>query len=123
MVIISIVLWPVRIKKNKILFINFNGKGYGDNPKSICEYLRVTYPELDLVWLAKDNVDFPDGVRVVRYKSLQSFYEQASSKVWVYNVRNFERLLKKRGQFYIQTWHGASSFKLIEKQADLPLKY
>ncbi|HFI0963207.1 TPA: CDP-glycerol glycerophosphotransferase family protein [Streptococcus pneumoniae] len=123
MVIISIVLWPVRIKKNKILFINFNGKGYGDNPKSICEYLRVTYPELDLVWLAKDNEDFPDGVRVVRYKSLQSFYEQASSKVWVYNVRNFERLLKKRGQFYIQTWHGASSFKLIEKQADLPLKY
>ncbi len=123
MFLISAVLLPFKIKPNKIVFINFNGKGYGDNPKSICEYLRVTYPELDLVWLTKDNEDFPDGVRVVRYKSLQSFYEQASSKVWVYNVRNFERLLKKRGQFYIQTWHGASSFKLIEKQADLPLKY
>ncbi|WP_220514128.1 CDP-glycerol glycerophosphotransferase family protein, partial [Streptococcus pneumoniae] len=51
MLLISTVLLPVRLKNNKILFINFNGKGYGDNPKSICEYLRTTYPELDLVWL------------------------------------------------------------------------
>lgn len=123
MFLISAVLLPVQIKKNKILFINFNGKGYGDNPKSICEYLRTTYPDLDLVWLARDNQGFPDGVRIVKYGTFQAFYEQASSKVWVYNVRAFTRILKKRGQIYIQTWHGAASFKLVEKQAVLPLNY
>ncbi|HET1334638.1 TPA: CDP-glycerol glycerophosphotransferase family protein, partial [Streptococcus pneumoniae] len=106
MFLISAVLLPFKIKPNKIVFINFNGKGYGDNPKSICEYLRTTYPDLDLVWLARDNEGFPDGVRVVKYGTFQAFYEQASSKVWVYNVRAFARILKKRGQIYIQTWHG-----------------
>lgn len=123
MLLISTVLLPVRLKNNKILFINFNGKGYGDNPKSICEYLRTTYPELDLVWLTKETKGFPDGVRLVKYGSIRAFYEQASSKVWVYNVRAFARILKRKEQFYIQTWHGASSFKLIEKQAELPLNY
>ncbi len=123
MFLISVVLLPVKIKNNKIIFINFNGKGYGDNPKSICEYLRTTYPDLDLVWLARDNEGFPDGVRIVKYGTFQAFYEQASSKVWVYNVRAFARILKKRGQIYIQTWHGAASFKLVEKQAVLPLNY
>ena len=38
--IISLVLYIFRIfpiKKNKVCFINFSGKGYGDNPKYITE--------------------------------------------------------------------------------------
>lgn len=113
----------VKVQKNKILFINFNGKGYGDNPKYVCDYLRENYPGLDLVWLSKTRDNFPSGVRVVKYGSLRSLYEQATAAVWAYNIRAFFRIPKKRGQYFIQLWHGSIGFKLLEADAVLPKSY
>lgn len=39
------------IKKNKIVVSNFNGKGYGDNVKYICNYLLEVKVLVDIVWL------------------------------------------------------------------------
>ncbi|SUO79934.1 CDP-glycerol glycerophosphotransferase family protein [Streptococcus equinus] len=110
---------------NKVLFINFNGKGYGDNPKSICEYLRTNYPDIQLVWLSDSSEGFPKEVKVIKYGSIRAFWEQATSKVWVYNTRSFIRIPKKIGQYYIQTWHASVGFKNIERavESTLPQKY
>lgn len=112
-----------QINPNKILFINFNGNGYGDNPKAICEYFRKYHPTLTLVWLSYDKKSFPTGVKVVKYGSLRSFWEQATAKVWVYNTRSFLRIPKKSSQFYVQTWHGSIGFKYLEAAANLPDRY
>ncbi|HFI0787072.1 TPA: CDP-glycerol glycerophosphotransferase family protein [Streptococcus suis] len=112
-----------KINNEKILFINFNGKGYGDNPKSVCEYLRKNYPDLDLVWLADSIEGFPSGVRVVKYGSLKAFFEQATSKVWIYNTRAFARLNKRNGQYFVQLWHGSIGFKFLESEANMPEYY
>lgn len=106
------------IKKNKIIFDNFIGQGYAGNPKYIADELLDRNLNLDLVWLLKDtNTSLPDEIRKVRYGSIKSLYEYATSKVIVDNVRNAHLMKKKKGQIYLQTWHSARPLKYIEKDA------
>lgn len=105
---------------NKIVFVNFMGRGFGCNPKYIAlELLRQRIP-CDMVWLVGDvNEPMPDRIRKVRYGSVESVYELATAKVIVSNVKNLLPFPdKKRGQFFIMTWHGGQGFKLIERDAE-----
>ena len=108
-----------KIKKEKIIFINFNGKGYGDSPKYICEELLKSNIKLDLVWVVNnlDDIKFPEEVRKVKKYSLKYFYELSTANVWINNSR-FDSFVKKRKkQLYIQTWHGGLALKKIEYDA------
>lgn len=107
------------IKKNKILFINFNGRGYGCNPKYIAEEILSRNLDFDLVWPVNNMSDtFPQGIRKVEYRpNIKYFYEVATAKVIVTNVKNDLGLFKKRGQYIIQTWHGPMGFKRCEGDA------
>ncbi len=107
-----------KIKNNKVVFDNFCGKGYGCNPKYICEEIIRQNLDFDLVWLVNDmNEEMPKQVRKVKYNTLKAFYELATAKIWIDNVRNYKGIGKKKGQYYIQTWHGAIGLKSIEKDA------
>ncbi len=114
--------WLCRIRpiqKNKIVFSNFLGKGYGDNPKYITEEILREKLPWDVVWLSGNaEQEYPQGVRVVPYGSLKAMYELATAKVWVDNVRNTLRPAKRKGQVYLQTWHGSYGPKLSEKDAE-----
>lgn len=106
------------VKKNKIIFNNFCGRGYGDNPKFIAEELLRRSKDYDLVWMV-DNPDdvFPKGIRTVLVNSKRAYYELATSKIIVCNVKHALTFKKKKKQFYIQTWHGSFGLKYIEKDA------
>lgn len=106
------------IKKNKILFVNYYGKGYGDNGKYICEELIKTGKNIDVVW-ACSTVDnsFPSSVRLIKYMSIKFFFELCTSKVWVDNCRKPLFIRKRKKQFYIQTWHGDIGMKKVENDA------
>jgi CDP-glycerol glycerophosphotransferase len=108
------------IKKNKIICSNFYGKGYGDSPKYIIdELLKRDEKKYDIVWVVKDKsiTDFPQEIRTVKINTLKYIYELATSKVWIFNCRKNMSVKKRKGQFYIQTWHGGIAFKKIEKDA------
>lgn len=106
------------VKKNKIIFENYRGKGYGDNGKYICEYLRENATGLDLVWVAKNMQEkLPAGVRAVPYMSLKYFWEMSTAKVWVDNCRKLSYIKKRKKQFYVQTWHGDIGPKKVEGEA------
>lgn len=105
------------IVKNKLFFMNYNGCGYGCNPKYIAEYLRKEYGanNLDIVWGVDDNrYDIPDDIRTVQIGTYQYYSEIATSRIWVDNVRKQIDIRKREGQFYIQTWHGAAPMKKVE---------
>lgn len=111
-----------RINPRKLVFENFGGKGYGDNPKYITEEILRQKLNWDLVWLTNEQENkFPQGVRVVKYGSLKAMRELASAKVWIDNIRNSERPPKKHGQVYLQTWHGGMGFKKVEKAVEASL--
>lgn len=122
--IISLVLYIFRlfpIKKNKVCFINFSGKGYGDNPKYITEEILKENEDIDVVWFVKNiekvKKEFPSRVRLVKIFSLKYLYELATAKVWVNNSRFDQFVIKRKGQYYIQTWHGGLALKKIEYDA------
>lgn len=109
-----------KIKKNKIVVDNFWGRGYGDNPKYIVDQLLKDSNNLDIVWLIDDinDTDFPVGIRTVKFGSPKSFYELATSHIWIDNVKANYKGKKRKGQFYLQTWHGGIAFKKIERAAE-----
>lgn len=115
--IFELLLRVAPINKKKIIFNNFGGKGYGDNPKYIAEEILNRSCEYDLVWMVNDTKEaFPKGIRPVLANSRKARYELATSKIIVCNVKNALEFKKKK-QFYIQTWHGSFGLKYIEKDA------
>lgn len=107
------------VNKTKVVLTNFNGKGYGDNPKYIAEELIVSGLPLDLVWLVSTIEDrsIPPQIRKVKIGSIRSIYELVTAKVWIDNNRKSYDVRKRKQQFYIQTWHGFIMLKKIEKDA------
>lgn len=101
------------IKKNKIIFSNFCGKGYGDNPKYICEEILRRSKDYDLVWCVENSQKYLlDGVRTVKVGSIKHIFELCTAKVWIDNCRK-QYVRKRKQQYYIQTWHGIA-LKRIE---------
>lgn len=107
------------VKRNKIVFLNFDGKGYGDNPKYIAEEILRRKLPCKMIWLVKGEAFVPDPIKKVN-NMLTSFYELATAKVIVSNCKTnvHDRLSKKKNQFYLQTWHGDFALKHIEKEVE-----
>ena len=103
------------IKRNKIFCSNFGGKGYGDNPKYICEELLASAGNYDIVWEVNSmDEKMPVGIRKVKRNSFTALFEACTSKVWIDNIRKSVWFRKRKNQMYIQTWHGGIGFKKAE---------
>ena len=108
------------VQNDLILFNNFNGKGYGDNPKAIAEAFHRLYPRMKLVWaVSKDSESqtLPPYIRPVKFQTKEYFEIMAVSKVWVFNVLLPSGVNKRKEQIYVQTWHGDRPIKKILKDA------
>lgn len=109
------------IQRNKIVFANFEGNGYGCNPKYIAECIIKNNLPYELVWLAKPSIDrnsFPPEIRVINWNSQQALKELATAKFWIDNQRKIKHikkgLIKREEQIYIQTWHGSLGIKKLD---------
>lgn len=109
------------IENKKIVVDNFFGRGFGDNPKYIIDEVLRHDPSIDIVWLINDHVDvkeFPAGIRTVKIGSPKAAYEYATAHIWIDNIKNNFKGIKRPEQFYLQTWHGGIAFKKIEKAVE-----
>lgn len=115
-------LYLCPVQNNKVVFVNYKGNGYGDNPKYIAEEIVRQGLPWRMVWLAKDDQYVPDGIKKVNYYGLSAFYELSTSKVIISNCKNNIPIdfisRKKRKQYYLQTWHGDFGPKFIEKEIE-----
>ena len=114
------VLGMLPVRRGKIVFANFLGRGMGGSPKYIAEEILREKLPYDLVWLVEDtNATFPEGIRPVKMFSFRGRYELATAHVIVNNVKHKLPFKKKaKGQYYIQTWHGDFALKFIEKEVE-----
>ncbi len=109
-------LYPIR--NNKIFVSNFVGKGFSDSPRYICEELLKNSKKYDIVWAVNAlNDSMPTGIRRVRMGSIRYIYEMCTARIWIDNCRKAYYARKRKGQFYIQTWHGSIALKKCEKDA------
>lgn len=119
------ILWGayyfVPIQKNKIVISNYYGRGYGDNPKYIANELlklKDKYP-ISIIWLVKSQEakdSLPEGIQACEYGSADAIYHLTTARIWLDNCRR-TFFYKKKGQYYIQTWHGFA-LKRIEKDVE-----
>lgn len=105
------------VQKNKIVFQSYYGRGYGDNPKYIAEQLPKD--KLKFVWVTngKEPPDTPEYFKTVRFRGFRYIYEMSTAKIWVDNSRK-AYCMKKKNQYYMQTWHAGFTIKKVEKAAE-----
>lgn len=108
---IEALLHPIQPKK--IVFCSTEGMGgYGDNPKAIAERLHADHPEYELVWLVNDMTKpFPPYIRKAANTLWSRAYEYATAKIWIDCHRKPFGTRKRRGQYYLQTFHCNVCFK------------
>lgn len=109
------------IKKNKIVFCNFAGKGFGDNPKYVAQEMITQNLDVDIVWLNNEVEKFPlfsNKIRQVNARSIRAKFELVTSKIWIDNCRKPLGTRKRKLQYYIQTWHAGIMLKKVEKDAE-----
>lgn len=107
-----------KIDTEKIVFDNFNGKGFGCNPKYIALELIEQNTKCKMIWLVNDmNTEMPQKIKKIKYGSFRAYYELATAKIWIDNVKNCKGISKRKEQFYIQTWHASYSPKYLESDA------
>lgn len=111
------------IKKNKIVFSSYAGHTYGAEGRCIFESMGKRRQNYDIVWLCRTpDDDCPKEIRQVSYISIKSIYEQVTAHVWVDNRRKAGYVRKRKGQYYIHTWHGGGPcLKWVEKDAERTL--
>lgn len=108
-----------KIQNNKIFIMTFDDS-YSCNPKYILEeILRQDIP-MEIVWVipSKGKIPkerFPAGIKLVRRGSYTMYEEMGSAKVWLDNALNcvWYGMPKKKGQVYINTWHGSMGIKRL----------
>lgn len=106
------------IKKNLVSVCTFEGKGgFGCNPKYIVMELHKQDPSIEFVWFVnKDVIDekeFPEYIKKIPNTLWSRAYWLSKSKVWIDNYRKPYGTTKRKGQYYINTWHGTVGFKSI----------
>lgn len=118
------------VERNKVIFDNYKGAGFGCNPKYVTLALLEKKRDLDIVWMVKNKSqhtdEFPKGVRLVEYHTKEALKEYFTAGVWVdnfhlasyYNIG----LVKRPGQTFIQLWHGSLGIKKIEKNCSVLTK-
>lgn len=111
--------------EDKIVFSCFDGKSYSDNPKAIYEEMQREKIDIKYIWLLRDENIHIKGAKVVKFFSLRALYHLATSKIWIDNSRKRSWTVKRKGQFYIQTWHAGIGLKMAERDASesLPMSY
>lgn len=97
------------IHNKVILFCSHLGKNYACNPRAIYEELLTDerFSDYHFIWAFKDmSSNSIQRGTVVKYNSLKYLYYLSTSKYWVFNAKMLYCYPKKRGQIYLQTWHG-----------------
>lgn len=103
------------IKKNKVLACVSCGRRYDDNQKFIMEELHKLIPDLDIVWVKdpKYEYELPTWMRPVKWRSWRWLYEYATAKIWTNNCGGPDYFVKRKGQLYVETWHGGLGIKKV----------
>lgn len=112
--IVLLLVYPLKINKNKVIMQMYEGRQYSCNPKYIAEYLRENY-NLKIVISLKNTENHKNlkDFTIIKKNSLKYFYHCVTSKIVICNDF-FNILLPKRNkQIFINTWHGGGAYKKI----------
>ena len=102
------------VMEDVVLFESFFGKSYSDSPKYIFEKLNQMYPgKYRCVWIIDKKTKLPYPAKQIKRFSFAYFKYLARSKYIVFNSRQPKTFIKRKGNVFLQTWHGTPLKKLV----------
>lgn len=103
----------IPVSEHSVVFSAYQGRAYACSPKAIYEYMRSDpkFKDFHYTWVLKEPEQYPfllenRNTRIVKPDTLEFEQALASSKYWIFNFRTADYLRPRRGQVYIQCWHG-----------------
>ncbi len=125
---LRLLLEPMRIKPvkpNRVLFSSYMEKQYSCNPKYISLALQKLYGEkAEIGWAFRHPEEFrfleKKGIRVLGTKTKEFIDFAITSRVVCTNTYYKPTLPRRKGTFYINTWHGGGAYKKVGKYVDMP---
>jgi len=104
----------LRIKEKHILFESYNGNSASCNPLAIFEHIVASneFSGYKFIWCLKKGLKTPESLLrkknvIITYRGSDSYLRHlASAKYLINNVSFPEWFIRKKGQFYLNTWHG-----------------
>ncbi|MDD4199953.1 MAG: CDP-glycerol glycerophosphotransferase family protein [Eubacteriales bacterium] len=108
-----------KVDNKLVLFETFMGRQYGCNPKAIYEYMISDnrFDDFRFVWALREtekaeNIPELQRAETVEIKS-QKYFETCAQAGYIVTNSNLDnRIIKKEGQVFLQTWHGTPLKKL-----------
>lgn len=102
-----------RIDDRLVYFQTFSGRGFSDSPKALYEYM-LKAPEYEgyrFVWSFKDPEKYRDLLKngrtgIVKFRSRADNKALRRAKYWISNYRMLDYQYPRKGQIYVQCWHG-----------------
>jgi CDP-glycerol glycerophosphotransferase len=106
-------LAPQQVDPKLIAYVSFHGR-YADSPRVIFEQLNTRLPDYRHVWIVRPGAspELPPNATVVKFGSIAHFRALATARMVITNDHLPRWWRKRRGAFYLQTWHG-TPFKRI----------
>ncbi len=104
------------VKKELVFFESFNGDLYGDSPRYIYEYYIENNPaKRRFVWSIKKEgrAAIPGSCGFVKPGTLRYMLALARAGILVSNMRQPSWYVKRKGQFFFETWHGTPLKRLV----------
>ena len=101
-----------KIDDRKVYFQTFSGRGYSDSPKAMYEYMMKApeYADFRFVWSFKEPEKFSflknSRTEVVKFRSRADNKALRTAKYWISNYRMLDHQHPRKGQIYVQCWHG-----------------
>lgn len=102
----------VSIQPKTVIFETFSGRRYSDSPKAVYEFMKQDerYQEYSFIWIFKEPDKYrwmeDERTRLVRYQSKACEQALQQAKYWIFNYRALDHWVPKKGQIYVQCWHG-----------------
>lgn len=108
----------IPLKQDQMIIYSLKQHGYCCNLKYLTEYIRKNRGEgFRLCWIVRDKESWRQlkraGVPVLPLHSLRHWIFRHRSKVVITNDEFYPVCLKRRGQLYVNTWHGGINYKKI----------
>lgn len=116
-----LLLSPCRLLplQRKVVFVHFFGKNVADEPKYIFQALHKKDPTVKCIWIVQNpKWQMPEGLQSAKYMSLAAIYHWYTAKVWVDSCKTTYRTPKRKGQFFLDCWHGSVPLKQIEADVE-----
>ena len=101
-----------KIDEKLVYFQTFSGRGYSDSPKAIYEYMMHApeYKDYHFVWSFKEPEKYSflrdERTELVKFRTRADNIALRKAKYWIANYRMLNHQNPRKGQIYVQCWHG-----------------